>query len=84
MLVLGPIIFGLLIGFIIGTRLKISSKNSFKFTLSSFIVIFILTILMAWQLGPYPFYNDLPIATGFLSGAIGLLLGKLIFIKRVN
>ena len=75
MLVYGPIIFGLIIGFILGTRFR----SSEYFTTSSLIMIFIIAILMAWQLGNFPYYTDLPIATGFVAAAIGIIFGKLIF-----
>ncbi|MDR2873413.1 MAG: energy-converting hydrogenase B subunit J [Methanobrevibacter sp.] len=76
MLNLGPIIFGLIIGVIVGLTLKNNPDNPIVFTKSSFIVILIVTIVVAWQLGPFPYYTDLPIATGFVSGAIGIIIGK--------
>ncbi|MDR2966453.1 MAG: energy-converting hydrogenase B subunit J [Methanobacteriaceae archaeon] len=81
MLHLGPIIFGFIIGFILGTRLNTNSENAVKLTIASFIAIFIVILIIAWQLGPYPYYDDLPIATGFVSSAIGLIVAKLIFGK---
>lgn len=78
MLVLGPIIFGLIIGLIVGSLFK---SSSYKFPLSAFIVIIISGILMAWQLGQFDFYNDVPISTGFVSGMIGLLIGNIIFAR---
>lgn len=36
---------------------------------------------MAWQLGQFPFYDDVPIATGFLAALIGLFTGKLLFAR---
>lgn len=84
MLVLGPIIFGLIIGFIVGTRLKTNSKSDVKFTIPAYLVIFLVAIVCAWQLGQFPYYDDVPIATGFLSGAIGLFLGKLLFGRESN
>ncbi|MEA4956391.1 hypothetical protein SDC9_17890 [bioreactor metagenome] len=77
-LYLGPIIFGFLMGFILGTRIKNSSKNDFKFTIGSYIVIFIVAVIVAWQLGPFPYYNDIGIATGFVSAAVGLIIGKVL------
>lgn len=78
LLYLGPVIFGFLIGFILGTRIKSNPENNINFTLGSYLVIFIAAIIMAWQLGAYPYYDDIPIATGFVSGAIGLILGKVL------
>jgi energy-converting hydrogenase B subunit J len=81
---LGPIIFGFIIGFVVGLALnKDSTKNKTRFTKSSFAVILIVAVLVAWQLGPFPYYDDLPIATGFLSGAMGMIVGKVI-VNTVN
>ncbi|MDR2623885.1 MAG: energy-converting hydrogenase B subunit J [Methanobrevibacter sp.] len=78
MLNLGPIIFGFIIGFVVGFSIKDNVENEITFTKSSFMVMLIVAILVAWQLGPFPYYNDLPIATGFLSGAIGMMFGRFI------
>ncbi|MDR0900530.1 MAG: energy-converting hydrogenase B subunit J [Methanobrevibacter sp.] len=78
LLYLGPVIFGFLIGFILGTRIKSNPESNINFTLGSYLVVFIIAIIVAWQLGPFPYYDDIPIATGFLSGAIGLIIGKLL------
>ena len=80
MLSLGPIIFGLIFGLIIGSQLKLNVSDA-KFTLGSFIVILIAGIITAWQLGNYPFYTELPISTAFLSALIGIFVGKLIFAR---
>ena len=80
MLVIGPIIFGLIFGLIIGSQIKLNVSDA-KFTLASFVVILICGILIAWQLGQYPFYDDVPVSTGFLSALIGLFLGKLLLAR---
>lgn len=80
MLVIGPIIFGFILGLIIGLQIKLNVSDA-KFTLGSFVVILIAGILMAWQLGQYPFYDDVPVSTGFLSALIGLFVGKLLFAR---
>jgi energy-converting hydrogenase B subunit J len=77
---LGPIIFGLIFGLIIGSQLKLNVGDT-RFTLGSFVVILIAGIIMAWQLGNFPFYTDLPISTAFLSALIGIFVGKLIFAR---
>ncbi|MDR0911363.1 MAG: energy-converting hydrogenase B subunit J [Methanobrevibacter sp.] len=77
MINLGPIIFGFLIGFIVGLAMKKNPKSEINLTSSSFIVIFLVILLSAWQLGAFPYYTDIPIATGFLSGFIGILIGKI-------
>ena len=80
MLSLGPIIFGLLLGLIIGSQIKLNVSDA-KFTKSSFIWILIAAIIVAWQSGNYPFYTDLPISTAFLSALIGIFVGKLLFAR---
>lgn len=80
MLSLGPIIFGLILGVIIGSQIKLNISDA-KFTLASFVVIFIAGLIVAWQSGNYPFYNDLPISTAFMSALIGIFVGKLLFAR---
>ena len=80
MISFGPIIVGLLLGVIIGSQIKMGSVDA-KFTLASFVVIFIAGIVAAWQLGNYPFYTDFPISTAFLSALIGIFVGKIIFAR---
>lgn len=81
MLVLGPVIFGFILGLILGSQIKKNPKSDFNFTISSFVVIIIAGIVIAWQLGQYPFYDDVGISTGFLSTLIGLVIGKLLFVR---
>ena len=76
MLNLGPIIFGFLIGFIFGTRIKTKPESNITFPLSSFVVIFLVALFVAWQLEPYPYYADIPLASGFVAGIIGIIAGK--------
>ena len=78
LLYLGPILFGFLIGFIVGSRIKNNPNSDVKFTIGSYVVIFIAAIIVAWQIGPYPFYDDLPLNTGFASAAVGLIAGKFV------
>jgi len=78
LLYLGPVIFGFLIGFILGTRIKSNPDTNINFTFASYIVIFIVSLVVAWQMGPFPFYDDINISTGFIFGAIGLIAGKLV------
>ncbi len=80
MLSLGPIIFGLILGVIIGSQIKLK-VNDTHFTLGAFVVILIAGIIVAWQSGNYPFYTDLPISTAFLSALIGIFVGKLLFAR---
>ena len=76
MLSLGPIIFGFILGLVIGFQIKTDVSDA-KFTLASFAAILIAGIVVAWQLGNYPFYTDLPISTAFLSALIGIFVGKI-------
>ncbi len=80
MISLGPIIFGLILGLIIGSQIRLNVSDA-KFTLGSFVIILIAGIIVAWQSGNYPFYTDLPISTAFLSALIGIFVGKLIFAR---
>ncbi len=76
MLYIGPSLFGFIVGFILGSRIKETDK--IKFPISAYIVILIAAILMAWQLGPFPYYSDLPIASGFIAAIIGILSGRIL------
>ena len=80
MISLGPIIFGLMFGIIIGSQIKLNINDT-HFTIGSFILILIAGIVMAWQAGNFPFYIDLPMSTAFLSALIGIFVGKLIFAR---
>ena len=80
MLSLGPIIFGLILGLVIGSQIRLN-VNDTHFTLGAFIIILIAGIIVAWQSGNYPFYSDLPVSTAFLSALIGIFVGKLIFAR---
>ena len=80
MLSLGPIIFGLILGLVIGSQIKLNVSDT-HFTLAAFIIILIAGIIVAWQSGNFPFYTDLPLSTAFLSALIGIFVGKLIFAR---
>ena len=80
MLSLGPIIFGLILGLVIGSQIKLNVSDT-RFTLAAFIIILIAGIIVAWQSGNFPFYTDLPLSTAFLSALIGIFVGKLIFAR---
>ncbi|WP_432645196.1 energy-converting hydrogenase B subunit J [Methanobrevibacter sp.] len=80
MLSLGPIIFGIIFGVIIGSQIKLNNCDS-EFTLASFVIIIIAGIIVAWQSGNYPFYTDLPISTAFVAALIGIFVGKLLFAR---
>ena len=79
MLSLGPIIFGLILGLIIGSQIKLNVGDS-EFTLTSFVVIFIAGIIIAWLSGNFPYY-DVTVSTAFLSPLIGIFVGKILFAR---
>ncbi|WP_296857996.1 energy-converting hydrogenase B subunit J [uncultured Methanobrevibacter sp.] len=80
MLSLGPIIFGLILGLIIGSQIKLNVGDS-EFTLASFVVIFIAGIIIAWLSGNFPYYDDVTVSTAFLSPLIGIFVGKILFAR---
>ena len=80
MLSLGPIIFGLLLGLIIGSQIKLN-VNDTHFTLGSFVVILIAGVIVAWQSGNFPYYDDVTVSTAFLSPLIGIFVGKFLFAR---
>ena len=78
----GSIIFGFILGLIIGSQLKTSNIKDGNFTASSYIVIIIAALLVAWLLGEFPFYTYIPISSAFVSALVGLLLSKFIIAGR--
>lgn len=76
MISLGPIIFGFILGLIVGSQIKLADSDV-NLTAASFVVIFIAGIFMAWPLGNFPFYTDWPVSTAFLAGMIGIFVGML-------
>jgi len=81
MISVGPIIFGLLLGIIIGSRIKTGNISDTSFKTSSYVIIIIAGLIMAWQLGEFPFYDYFPLSTAFASALIGVLLSKFIFAR---
>ncbi|MDI6702530.1 MULTISPECIES: energy-converting hydrogenase B subunit J [Methanothermobacter] len=70
----GPVIFGFLLGLILGSRIRED-----MFPASSYLVVLVVLVLVAWNLGPFPYYTDLPIATGFVAAVLGIMTGKILF-----
>ena len=70
----GPVIFGFLLGLILGSRIRED-----MFPASSYLVVLVVLVLGAWNLGPFPYYTDLPIATGFVAAVLGIMTGKILF-----
>lgn len=81
MISVGPIIFGLLLGIIIGSQIKTGNISDTSFRTSSYVIIIIAGLIMAWQLGEFPFYDYFPLSTAFASALIGVLLSKFIFAR---
>jgi len=79
MVYIGPLILGFIIGFIIGTRIKPSEGSNLKFPASIFVVLTIVIIFMAYQLGSFPWYTDSVLAEGLISALAGIIMGKIIF-----
>ncbi|KAF5089158.1 hypothetical protein DSECCO2_28740 [anaerobic digester metagenome] len=75
----GPIILGFLLGFILGTRIKENPESKLKFDTSVYMVTLIFAVAMAYFLGAFPYYTDVPFASGFLAAFIGIIVGKLLF-----
>jgi len=76
---LGPLVIGFLLGFILGTRIKPSPESKLKFDAEVYLIVLIAAIVVADQVGPFPYYLDGPLASGFVSAIIGILIGKLLF-----
>jgi energy-converting hydrogenase B subunit J len=74
---IGPLVLGFLMGFILGTRIKPSPESKLKFNAEVYAIVLIAAIIVAYFLGPFPYYQDVPLAVGFVSGIIGLIVGKL-------
>lgn len=78
-IVWGPILFGFLFGFIVGTRIHRTEKYSFTLTAGAIVAILIGSIIFAFNVGQFPFYADLPLSTSFISAIVGILCGILLF-----
>ncbi len=83
MIPFGSIIFGFIFGLIIGSQLKTGNISNTTFKASSYVVIVVVALIIAWQLGEFPYYDFLPFSSGFLSALIGILLSKFI-VARSN
>ena len=81
MISLGPIIFGFIFGLIIGSQIKTGNISDTSFKASSYVIIIIAALIMAWQLGEFPFYDYLPLSSGFAFALIGILLSKFLFAR---
>ena len=73
----GPLIIGFILGFILGTRIKMDPESKLKFTLGTYIAVLAVAIAFAYQIGPFPYYTDVPLASGFVSAIAGIIIGKI-------
>ncbi len=76
---IGPLVLGFLLGFILGTRIKPSPESKLKFGVEVYAIVLITAIIVAYFIGAFPYYADVPLASGYVSAIIGLIIGKLIF-----
>jgi energy-converting hydrogenase B subunit J len=81
MISIGPILFGFILGMIIGSQIKTNNISDTSFKMSAYVIIIMSALIMAWQLGEFPFYGYLPLSSAFVSALIGILLSKLIFAR---
>lgn len=72
----GPVIFGLIIGFLVGAIMHKTPTNGIKLNTSSWIAIIIGGILVAYWLGTFPYYGGLQLGPGFVSSIIGAIIGR--------
>jgi energy-converting hydrogenase B subunit J len=80
----GPLVLGFLIGFILGTRIKPSPESKLKFDTEVYAIVLITAIIVAYLVGPFPYYVDGPFASGFIAAIVGLIIGKLLFGREGN
>ena len=75
---IGPLVLGLLLGFVLGTRIRDVPQSGLKFTAPVYLLFIIVAFIMAYALGPFPYYTDIPLASGFVATAVGIIIGKLV------
>ena len=76
---IGPLVIGFLLGFILGTRIRPDPQSKLKFDKEVYAIVLIAAIFIAYYIGAFPYYVDVPLASGFVSAIIGILVGKLLF-----
>ncbi|BDZ66971.1 energy-converting hydrogenase B subunit J [Methanobacterium ferruginis] len=76
---LGPTALGLLLGFVLGTRIKDVPESGLKFGASVYILFLIVAVIVSYAQGPFPYYTGTPFASGLIATAVGIILGKLVF-----
>lgn len=81
---IGPLVIGFILGFILGTRIRLSPQSKLEFNAQIYVIVLITAIIVAYFIGPFPYYADVPLASGFVSAIIGLIIGKLLFGREKN
>jgi energy-converting hydrogenase B subunit J len=74
----GPMVLGFLLGLIMGSRIKLNPKSELKYDASVYLIFLIVAFIVAYLLGPFPYYHDFPLADGFVAAAVGIIVGKLL------
>jgi energy-converting hydrogenase B subunit J len=72
----GPVLFGFIIGFLVGVIMHKTPTNGIKLNTSSWIAIIIGGIIVAYWLGTFPYYVGLKFAPGFVVAIIGAIIGR--------
>ena len=49
MIVLGPIIFGFLLGLVVGSRIRNDAEVNIGLTSGAIVLLFLVSIIMAWK-----------------------------------
>jgi len=80
----GPVILGFFLGFILGSRIRDNPQSEMNFTTSVYIIFLIVAIIAAYLFGPFPWYKDSPFANGLIAAAVGIIVGKLIFGRKIT
>ncbi|MDO5851745.1 MAG: energy-converting hydrogenase B subunit J [Methanobacteriaceae archaeon] len=79
----GPLVLGLIIGFVAGILMNKNSTN-IVLTKTAWIVILIFVVIMAYLIGNFPYYGGLPLAPGFIASIIGALIGRTILGTKIK
>ena len=83
-LYLGPTLFGLIMGLIVGAIMHKTPTNGIKLNTSSWIAIIIGAIIVAWWLGTFPYYYGLKFGPGFVISIIGAIIGRTLLGTKSN
>ncbi|MBO7718742.1 MAG: hypothetical protein J6S29_01170 [Methanosphaera sp.] len=83
-LYLGPTLFGLIMGLIVGAIMHKTPTNGIKLNTSSWIAIVIGAIIVAWWLGTFPYYSGLQFGPGFVISIIGAIIGRTLLGTKSN